>query len=842
MNATSASAPESPNPTQLGFNSKASWLLPAAVIYTLFPIYGSLIPFVWQALPWNDAVAQFMALLAGPLSPHSRADFAANILLSIPLATLWQAALVGGAAPGGRPAQRISAALVWSACTTLALILEFSQIFFSGRQPALSDCVAQSVGAALGILLWRLTPPSWWQGSGTARVRWKQLNALYIAGMVLYAVMPLDLTVSLSELAHKFSAGMVRWVPFAGFFDHPVVALTDAVLDICIWAVAAVLAQRAAGRATASVLIGLWLLAVGIECAQFLVLSRVVDTTDIITAALGIVLGAKLSSTPSSAMQPQPPEEGIANISWIIRALLPLGLFTLGMVLRAYPFEFLTEPAVLRQRLAHLSVVPFSSYTANTELALVTNLLRRFFLFFAIGASVQWTLLASRWPRAWHTLLVSLCCAVAALAMTVLQIWLPAGFFDLGDVLLAALCGVIAAPVARRLLATPVDRSVATRGEVAVAYATASGDHQGRATRASRSKRQRANLAAAISQVSSARLRAVALLGSLALPLVLTALAYLPATPYNVRELLTSGGWPWPVLPITLSLLGMFGAATVIVPLASGSGQRVRKAGRTTACLLMVPLMLAVLLYLGVDTESVHDVVGSPVWGMWSAGEVLLRLSALLLGVVWSFSLGVALAGALVPSSLRVVSSTRLLIHGVWVIPLWHVTVVVFAGTDNLTELMAGGGSVLTSLCILAYGVLVGWITGEGVRVMASHLTRHLAKWVCMLAISAVLGYGLAFLATESILIKYDKVFSALQFLLSTDRNHYVSAPALVLRFGLVHVATVLAAFVSIWTVEWWARLLRSKIQHSRATLAPVRGEGLGLHRAAAERSSPGTR
>ncbi len=782
---------------------RAAWLLPAAVVYTLFPIYGSLIPFVWQAVLWNDAIVQFEALLVGPLSLASRADFAANVLLAIPLATLWQAAMVGGRGPAGLPRQLLTATAVWLVCTALAVGLEFSQIFFSGRLPSLSDCVAQSIGAALGLLLWCWIPPDLWLAQGSARAGWRQLTALYLGGMSLYAVMPLDLTVSLSELAGKFSAGMVRLMPFAGFFNQPLLALIDALMDVGIWFVATLLVKRASGRLSAASLLGLWILALAVECAQLLVLSRVVDTTDIITAAIGIALGASMGLVLGKTVA----TDGPVGAVWLARAALPLLLIAVGIALRAYPFDFVTEAAVLRQRLEYSSLIPFASYTASGELYLVTNLLRRFFLFFVIGASVQWTLWATSLQRAWHTPLVAVVCAGSALIMTLMQLVLPRGYFDLGDVLFAVFCGVIAAPVARRLLGPPTRSAGATLGAAPRDFQPVSDDATQTLGRSLRPRRGRVAQSSALSQFPESRLRLAFWLGALMLPLVLSVVSYLPAAPYNVRELLTSGGWPWPVLPITATLLGLFGASVYIVPLAVGS--KTRRAGQTTVCLFVMPLILALWLYLGVDTESAHDVVGSPVWGLWSAGEVVLRLAVLLLGLLWSFTLGVALSGCAVSSSERVLSSVRLLIHGFWVLPLWHAMVVIWAGTDNLTELMAGGGGVVASLCIAAYGVVLGWTTGACLRAMAPGHPKRQVGLALVLPFSALVGYGLAHLATEATLVKYDKVFSALQFLLSTDRQHYASGPELLLRFGLVHGATVVVAAVSMLAVLWVVWRLR---------------------------------
>lgn len=773
--------------------AKAGWLWPAAWAYLLFPVYGSLIPFAWQEVGLTDAVRQFSELLSEPLAIASRADFAANILLAVPLAALWLAAAVGGRGRRAPPVEAAAAVAVWLGCSALALALEFSQIFFSGRSPALSDVVAQSIGAGLGLAAWWAVPAGFWHVSRSPATAWKQIRSIYLGGLLLYSLMPLDLTVSLSDLSNKFATGMVRLMPFSGWVAQPLQALTDAALDTAIWALASVLTLRAAGRLSAIAVAGLFLFAVGIECAQFLVLSRVVDTTDILTAALGIGLVAAARGRLQGTARRLGEEEG-DGAAWARRAALPALLIVAGFVLRAYPFDFIRDTWALRLRLETVSLMPFASYVANGELYLVTNLLRRFFLFSAIGAALQWTLSASKLPLRWHTPALLLACMASALLMEAMQLALPRGYFDSGDVLFAGLCGAVAAAVVRRL---------SSSGREAGQAAAVSGPRVGEGRRPRfRRGESHAGDAAALDRIPPRRLALFAWVGGVGLPAVLALAAYAPGTPYNVRELLTERGLPWPVLPMTAALLGLLGSPGLIAARASAPREK-RRTGVTTAWLLGAPWLLALLVYAGVDLESVYDVVGTAVWGLWAPGETLLRLAVLLQGVLWSLALGVALSGCAAAPSHRVVGAARLLAHGLWVAPLWHAVVVVFAGTDNLTELMAGGGGVGPSLCLLAYGALLGWTAGEALKAMAGPPSGRWAAFLPRLLLASAAGYGLARAATESTLVKYDQVFSALQFLLSTDRGHYATGVELLTRFLLAQCLALAGLALSMLVVRW---------------------------------------
>src|SRR5258708_23835528 len=64
-----------------------------ALIYGLFVIYGSLVPFEFQRLPLGQAFESFSTIFVLPLRVDSRMDVVTNILLFIPLAYCLLAAL-----------------------------------------------------------------------------------------------------------------------------------------------------------------------------------------------------------------------------------------------------------------------------------------------------------------------------------------------------------------------------------------------------------------------------------------------------------------------------------------------------------------------------------------------------------------------------------------------------------------------------------------------------------------------------------------------------------------------------------------------------------------------------
>ncbi|WP_162910144.1 VanZ family protein [Azohydromonas sediminis] len=739
------------------------WPLGAALAYTAFPVYGSLIPFRWAPQPIGEAAASFGALLRGPLTVASRADFAANVLLALPLALLWLAAVVAVLRLRRPWAVGLAMVAVWVACVALALTLEFSQLFFSGREPALSDCVAQALGAALGVGAWFVVPASFWQRSTSAHGAWRRAFGAYLAGVVLYGVLPLDLTVSRSEIAAKWTQGLVNPVPFLAWQGRPLAGLTDFVLDAAIWGLAAWLARRARGGSLGTAGWALVAVAAALEGAQLLVLSRVVDTTDIVAAAVGVLaVGLIPDGSAAGAAGDRRARFG--------RLALP-GLAALALLaLHTWPFDFATDAQALRTRLGTLSAIPFASYATNTELYLVTNVLRRVAQFAAFAAVCLWAARPWRLSRVSSTLMVAGATAALAAAIEGLQVFLPQRVVDTGDLLIASVVGALTARLWPDAAAATASRAGQAAGRDAAAVNRASA------------------LQAPGGRDDPARLdRRWAVAVALAVLAAAVGVAHLPQVPYNLRELLAPGGVPWPAVTVTAAALALFGApgwlARVAVP------RPAVPVAATFGGLLGVPLVLAVLLFVGAPRESVYDVVGSPVLGIAAAVETVGRLAVLMLGFVWSLALGHALHAGLLQPGQRGASVSHLLLHGCWVVPLWHQVVVRWAGTDNLTELMAGGGSAIATACLLGYATVLG-ATGSVIhRMLREPRWGRAGAAIAMLAATTLLGWALLAVGTEPAVVKYGRVFSALQFLLSTDRSVYVEGASLALRFVLAHVA-----------------------------------------------------
>lgn len=171
-------------------------------------IYGSLIPFHFRSVSFTEAVEKFQQIQYLSLGIVSRADWIANIILYLPLGfttTAWTSKK--------NLSFKKSAVIIFSIflfCISVALIMEFLQIFFSPRTVSLNDLLAESIGSLSGILLWLLI------GDRVANVFSKNnefsnsalsLNTaffIYLLFLLCFTLFPFDFLISAQEIKWKY--------------------------------------------------------------------------------------------------------------------------------------------------------------------------------------------------------------------------------------------------------------------------------------------------------------------------------------------------------------------------------------------------------------------------------------------------------------------------------------------------------------------------------------------------------------------------------------------------------------------------------------------------------------
>jgi VanZ family protein len=387
----------------------------------------------------------------------SRSDWLANVLLFMPLGFVW----MGVTWPGRRFLPAAARALaIWVVAVLFQMALEFGQIYLPGRSVSHQDVIAAMQGAALGIALWWVAAPR-----VLARIeRWNELrNAEGLAGWALgpyaialtvYSMLPLDLALSPSKLHEKWVRGKILLVPFQGWTAHPLDTALSVVGEAALWlpfAALWVLSGRG-GRVVA------WcvtvLLAICVEGLQLFALSRTSDVTDVVSAALGGVLGAALGlwlrpHMPGAAVGVE--REGRRSRPALVALVFFFAWGFVVLIALWRPFDFVFDPDTYETQIGTLISLPFRSYWSGNFFDALADLLRNAFYFAPLGAA-----LGIACGRLRHGRTRGSCGALAVgvvagvgLFLEIGQVFLPTRVPDSTDVVLAALSGAAGLAVAR---------------------------------------------------------------------------------------------------------------------------------------------------------------------------------------------------------------------------------------------------------------------------------------------------------------------------------------------------------------------------------------------------------
>lgn len=444
-------------------------LLVAAAAYAAFVIYGSLVPLKYEPLPLTEAVARFRNIPFLQLGANERADWVANILLFVPLGFL-----ASGVAAGNLRRWSAMALLPLAivACGALSIAIEFAQIWFPARTVSQNDIAAEILGATIGAGLWLAMGPgvvAWlrsWARPASPSSRLDKLLGAYGIGLVLYSLMPLDLTISLSELHDKYRAGRINLAPFRHAWPPTWLTAYELLRDVVLFMPVGALAYRRwpahrPSRLIGGVLAGVAVV-IGIEAAQTIILSRFADVTDLLTGSLGVIAGAALARRLGSPSVDDEFPRTMAYVgsggarrkaAWL--AVLATGYTAILFASAWSPFEFNFDPAFLKPRIDSFVATPLTTLYLSSEFAALTNALAHIAWFVPLGVLAEGCSRLGASSAATRRALLTLCLALvlaAAVGMELGQIAIPARTASIDGVILRAL-GAFVGLAASRFLA-----------------------------------------------------------------------------------------------------------------------------------------------------------------------------------------------------------------------------------------------------------------------------------------------------------------------------------------------------------------------------------------------------
>ena len=379
------------------FPSRMHYLL-AAMGCTFLAIYGSFLPLEYQPIGLAQAIEQFREVRYLDLTVHWRADFVANLLLFIPLGYLWFGVV-------DKSGWRFVGAIgLVGMLIALAVGIEFAQLWFPRRTVSLNDMIAESVGGCVGVFAaWMVG--QWvtdWLGrffsDRGGAVSWRMsLLHLYVFGLFVYMVLPLDVVVSPEEIRRKVQEGRVVLVPFTGDFGGPLKMLWGVVMDVILYAPVGALAtvgwlpKGQIRPFNVAVGVGVLFVAV-IEILQLFVFSRFVDSTDVVTGGVGVALGVCIAKWVIRH------RSTLVRVDHSIVGMWRVGVVLLAVVLYAipvllsfwYPYDWVEDLSVFRERLHVFFDYPFKHYYWGSEYGTMVNLARGFMIFVPVGMVLRW--------------------------------------------------------------------------------------------------------------------------------------------------------------------------------------------------------------------------------------------------------------------------------------------------------------------------------------------------------------------------------------------------------------------------------------------------------------------
>ena len=262
----------------------------AAAGFVAYAVWGSLFPFDFHAVPLPDAAALFWTRWASDAGPWSLTDLLSNVLLFLPIGLLLSAAIRGRTAP----------LLTIASAAGLSVVIEFAQAFVSWRTPSIVDVAAEVIGAACGVVIWRLMSAEIDRVLrtvvGVVR-RSTVAERVLLACCAVFAVgwlLPADFTLRPGEIADKYEHKrlLLPWMPSPdAATPGELAAIAAAAVPVGLAAVVCGgTGTRRRSAASGALIAASGLIALG--AIQVPVFSRTTDANELLAALGGSTAGA----------------------------------------------------------------------------------------------------------------------------------------------------------------------------------------------------------------------------------------------------------------------------------------------------------------------------------------------------------------------------------------------------------------------------------------------------------------------------------------------------------------------------------------------------------------------
>ena len=408
----------------------------------LLLIYASILPVKYQAVTFANAVKEFVDLPWLDIQLYGRADWAANLLVVLPLGWLGAAA-IDWRRSTRRPLLIAIPPLTIFLCA-IVLGIEFLQAWFPTRTQSLNDVLAGCLGALFGPLIWliggrwTLQAASRVLNSAGVRDRFWLASLLYMIANLIFAAMPFDIILNTEELRQKILLGRIEFMPelnSVGDLTKPaflsVIRVVRLTLLLCF------------SRGVPSAVILSIVFSALCELVQIPVFTRTASLFDVIAAGFGVMLSV-VAYYMKAAWMPILRRPAI----WLLVALLSAAGLLGVIVLKSD--QLIQDPVEISQRWQRFFGWPMAGYYYQAEFSALTTLVYKSIIFSWIGGCFGMAVaMSGRASRKQISTSVTVLMIALAIATEVSQIYLRPHIPDAFDICVYATTMLIAAKIIR---------------------------------------------------------------------------------------------------------------------------------------------------------------------------------------------------------------------------------------------------------------------------------------------------------------------------------------------------------------------------------------------------------
>ncbi len=368
----------------------------AALLSLLAVLYLTLLPFEFGDVAVAEAWQRFLAMEQGPIRSGARQQWVANALMFMPLGFFLTAWLTLNRRSG--LLRLLLAVVVAAFCLLVTASVEFLQIWLPNRNPSLNDISGNFVGGVVGATVWVLIGrrvAAWWdqvQREGL-RINAPHLLLLYVVFYIIISLLPFDFLLSLSELQARLASDHWSWWMRAEYCTETLprcVALDGTKIVLAI-PVGVWLYQHFQGRHLLTVVIAGLALGLGVEAAQFLLVTGRADGWSGLLRVTGVSIGVWLAVIAARVAVHAYFQQWLREWARVAAVLLILPYIVMVFVLGLSHHDFHWDTDQAWAQLQSLRWLPLYYHYFVPEAVAIRSVLLTVMLYAPLGA-ILWLL------------------------------------------------------------------------------------------------------------------------------------------------------------------------------------------------------------------------------------------------------------------------------------------------------------------------------------------------------------------------------------------------------------------------------------------------------------------